>query len=68
MLYEKTITPFLCLPLIGWAHGVPESTVKAMADASLMDYVYFGAEHMVTGYDHFGVICSGQSELIQQVS
>ena len=23
-----------------------------MANASLMDYLYFGAEHMVTGYDH----------------
>ena len=33
-------------------HGVSESTVNAMANASLMDYLYFGAEHMVTGYDH----------------
>ena len=23
-----------------------------MVDATLMDYIYFGAEHMVTGYDH----------------
>ena len=49
---KKLLPLFLCVPLIGRAHGVPESTVKAMADASLMDYVYFGAEHMVTGYDH----------------
>ena len=35
-----------------FSHGVSESTVSAMADASLMDYLYFGAEHMVTGYDH----------------
>ena len=49
---KKLLPLFLCVPLIGRAHGVPESTVKAMADASLMDYIYFGAEHMVTGYDH----------------
>ena len=49
---KKLLPLLLCVPLIGWAHGVPESTVKAMADASLIDFIYFGAEHMVTGYDH----------------
>ena len=49
---KKLLPLLLCVPLISRAHGVPESTVKAMADASLMDYIYFGAEHMVTGYDH----------------
>jgi len=43
---------FLCLPFIGWSHGVPESTIIAMTDSSLIDFIYFGAEHMVTGYDH----------------
>ena len=33
-------------------HGVSESTANAMSDGSLIDYIYFGAEHMVTGYDH----------------
>ena len=42
----------LCIPFIGLAHGVPESTIKAMADASVFDYIYFGAIHMLTGYDH----------------
>ena len=41
-------------------HGVSESTANAMSDGSLIDYIYFGAEHMVTGYDHilflFGVL------------
>jgi len=40
------------VPFIGRSHGVPESTINAMADASLIDFIYFGAEHMVTGYDH----------------
>ena len=42
----------LCIPFIGLAHGVPESTIKVMADASTFDYIYFGATHMLTGYDH----------------
>ena len=49
---KKLLPLFLCMPLICWAHGVSESTVKKMTDASLIDYVYFGAEHMLTGYDH----------------
>ena len=49
---KKLLPLLLCNPLIGWSHGVPESTIKAMTDASLIDFIYFGAEHMVTGYDH----------------
>ena len=49
---KKLLPLLLCVPLISRAHGIPESTLKKMADASLIDYVYFGAEHMVTGYDH----------------
>jgi hypothetical protein len=35
-----------------FSHGVSKSTANAMSNASLMDFVYFGSEHMVTGYDH----------------
>ena len=49
---KKLLLILLCLPLIGWSHDVSESTVKDMTDASLIDFIYFGAEHMVTGYDH----------------
>ena len=49
---KKLLALLLCIPFIGRSHGVSESTVSAMADASLIDFVYFGAEHMVTGYDH----------------
>ena len=48
----KKLLLLLCVPLIGWSHDVSESTVKDMTDASLIDFIYFGAEHMVTGYDH----------------
>jgi hypothetical protein len=49
---KKLILLLLCMPLLGWSHGVSQSIIDAMADASLMDFIYFGAEHMVTGYDH----------------
>jgi len=35
-----------------FSHGVSESTVNAMSSASILDFIYFGGEHMVTGYDH----------------
>ena len=49
--YHKIITLFISSGFI-FPHGVSESTANAMAHASLMNFVYFGAEHMVTGYDH----------------
>lgn len=49
---KKLILLLLCIPLLGWSHGVSQSIIDAMTDASLMDFIYFGAEHMVTGYDH----------------
>ena len=49
---KKLILLLLCIPLLGWSHGVSQSIIDAMADASLMDFIYFGAENMVTGYDH----------------
>ena len=54
-LYIKKFNKIILSPIFLsflFPHGVSESTVDAMANASLMDYLYFGAEHMVTGYDH----------------
>ena len=48
----KKIISLFIFPGFLFSHGVSKSTIDAMADASLMDYLYFGAEHMVTGYDH----------------
>ena len=47
----KFILFFVFIGLL-FPHGVSQNTVDAMVNASLKDYVYFGAEHMVTGYDH----------------
>ena len=38
---RKLALLFLCVPFIGWSHGVPESTIIAMTDASLLDFIYF---------------------------
>jgi len=49
--FNKIILPSMFLSFL-FPHGVSESTVDAMANATLWEYLYFGAEHMVTGYDH----------------
>jgi hypothetical protein len=42
------------------AHGISEASRETMTDGGLLAYIWLGAEHMVTGYDHllflFGVI------------
>jgi hypothetical protein len=42
------------------AHGISEESRETMTDGGILDYIWLGAEHMVTGYDHllflFGVI------------
>lgn len=42
------------------AHGVPPEDIKALEQGGNLAYVWLGAKHMVTGYDHllflFGVI------------
>ena len=42
------------------AHGISEASHQTMAEGGIWEYIWLGAEHMVTGYDHllflFGVI------------
>ena len=51
---KKSIKIIILMMLVQslYGHGVSESTVNAMTNASLMDFIYFGGEHMITGYDH----------------
>lgn len=43
-----------------YAHGISDSAKQAMLDGGYLQYLWLGAEHMITGYDHllflFGVI------------
>lgn len=58
----RLLTPGLLflLPLIASAHGISASDRQAMLDGNYLQYVWLGATHMLTGYDHllfiFGVI------------
>jgi hypothetical protein len=52
------------LPLLmsanSFAHGISEDAKQAMIEGGYFRYIWLGAEHMITGYDHllflFGVI------------
>lgn len=50
----------LNLSLNSFGHGVSEADKHAMLEGGLLEYMFLGAKHMVTGYDHllfiFGVI------------
>lgn len=50
---------FLCSSN-SWAHGISEADKQAMLSGGYLKYVWLGATHMLTGYDHllfiFGVI------------
>jgi hypothetical protein len=52
----RTITPaFLVLGLTAqstFAHGIADQERQRMLDGGLVDVVWVGAEHMLTGYDH----------------
>ena len=58
------VASFLLLPAVGaWAHGVAGGDKGYIQESSgllFAPFVYLGAKHMVTGYDHllflFGVI------------
>lgn len=39
-------------PLIAIAHGISEEDKQRMLDGSYLQYVWLGASHMLTGYDH----------------
>ena len=45
---------FLLLLFSGFifSHGISESDKTEIVQGSLMDYLYLGAKHMITGYDH----------------
>jgi len=46
--------------LPAWSHGISPEDIQAMLEGGYLQYVWLGASHMLTGYDHllfiFGVI------------
>jgi hydrogenase/urease accessory protein HupE len=49
-----------CSSTLAEAHGISEASRETMADGGVFAYIWLGAEHMLTGYDHllflFGVV------------
>lgn len=46
---------FACLSSTVWAHGVNENDrafIEGASGVNIIPYMYLGAKHMVTGYDH----------------
>lgn len=50
----------LALPYLASAHGISDADKKLMLEGGYFDFLWLGASHMLTGYDHllflFGVI------------
>lgn len=40
------------IPLMAMAHGVSSGDQEILNNGGLLSYIYVGAKHMVTGYDH----------------
>ena len=40
------------IPFLGWAHGVTSADQDMLNNGDLLSYIYVGAKHMLTGYDH----------------
>lgn len=68
------VAVFLLLPFLGLAHGVSSSDQEILNNGGLWAYIWVGAKHMVTGYDHLlflaGVIfyLSGIRDIIRFIT
>ncbi len=59
--YRRVMLAVLaCAPVIALAHGISEADRQRMLDGGYVEYMWLGASHMLTGYDHllflFGVV------------
>jgi len=61
-------------PLLAMAHGVSDADQEILNNGGLLSYIYVGAKHMVTGYDHLlflaGVIfyLSGFKDIVKFIT
>jgi hypothetical protein len=50
-----SVLAFFAMPADAWAHGVAQGDkgyIQTIVGVHLIPYMYLGAKHMVTGYDH----------------
>ena len=50
-IFNKIILFFMFYNL-SFSHGISDSDKVQISQGSLMDYLFLGAKHMITGYDH----------------
>ena len=60
IIKASSVLLLLLIPVVTLAHGISEADKQAMLAGGELRYVWLGATHMLTGYDHllfiFGVI------------
>lgn len=60
VMQSSLLLALLTLPFIALAHGISEADRQRMLDGSYVEYIWLGASHMISGYDHllflFGVV------------
>lgn len=65
---------FFILPVLVFAHGVSDADQQILSNGGLGAYIYVGAKHMLTGYDHLlflaGVIfyLSGFKDIVKFIT
>ena len=52
MLNLRKIIPLLMFFGLIYSHGISEADKNELVQGSLIDYIFLGAKHMITGYDH----------------
>jgi len=52
MFNLRKIIPLVIFSGLIFSHGISESDKNEIVQGSLIDYLYLGAKHMITGYDH----------------
>ena len=52
MLNNRRIISLIIFSGLIFSHGISESDKIEIVHGSLIDYLYLGAKHMITGYDH----------------
>ena len=52
MLNLHKIISLVILPGLTFAHGISEPDKNELIQGALINYLYLGAKHMITGYDH----------------
>ncbi len=59
-LFTVSVFMLMALPQFGYAHGMSEAEKQLIAEGGNLRYIWIGATHMLTGYDHllfvFGII------------